>query len=220
MLLTELKSEIREILKIIKNLNLQFNRHRLDKIWVKLRLTLRVLRTSAKRTHTCSSIRTRQIWCRTRLHTNTLTTVSRRTPSHTRPASTHTAWSSSTDSHLPTASSPSRSNVHRWTEMLGHQHDSRSKGFSRDAMASRSPCRARRVTWLHRTTRIRSRPSRSTLPLWCPTTTTTHRTCKGHPRPSSLDNLDLTATTEWTHSKTVKMRTLRWLMSSSTNATT
>ena len=60
MLLTELKNEIKEILKIIKNLNLQFNRRRLDKISVNLPVILRVLRTSLKRIRTCSSIQTRQ----------------------------------------------------------------------------------------------------------------------------------------------------------------
>ena len=60
MLLTELKNEIREILKIIKNRNLQFSRRRLDKISVNLPVILRVLRTSLKRIRTCSSIQTRQ----------------------------------------------------------------------------------------------------------------------------------------------------------------
>ena len=60
MLQTELKNEIREILKIIKNLSQQFSKRLLGKISVKLRVILRVHRTSVKRTRTCSSIQTKQ----------------------------------------------------------------------------------------------------------------------------------------------------------------
>ena len=104
--------------------------------------------------------------------------------------------------------------------MPGNRLDLRSRDFSQAAMESLSPFQGHRVTWLLPTTHTKSHRSRSTLPLWCLATTTTHPTCKGHPRPSSLDSLALTASTEWTHSKTVKMRTLRSSMSSSTNATT
>ena len=61
MLQTELKNEIREILKIIKKLNLHSSRLNLVKMLYRIKVMLKVPQTSIlRRIHTSNSIQTRQ----------------------------------------------------------------------------------------------------------------------------------------------------------------